>query len=282
MIGMSEQVFRDRAMRLPVVVKGNEEDPRYVWWRRRVAMQNHFRNSNLSDIIRWSTINATMFAGERALIHHELNELQSMPEWDELRHTALLESDFGAPRRMKHQRYTSGNIVHQTYHLMQWQNVTGRRINEAANIVEFGGGYGAMCAVVRRMGFVGDYYIYDFPEFSLVQEYYLSNLDFDVTCISTDKMYKLKGYLPDRVDLLIALHSLSESPIDERMRFLDSFTPVSSLFTYQPAWRWLNIDNVEWFKKYAESKKDYTHIIFNHKYLPKMRYLIMEMKSTYV
>src|SRR5262245_14596703 len=57
------------------------------------------------------------------------------------------------------------NLTHQAYHILRWQEATGQRIADMRSIYEFGGGYGAMALVCNRLGFTGQYYIYDLPEF---------------------------------------------------------------------------------------------------------------------
>lgn len=42
-------------------------------------------------------------------------------------------------------RFTSANRVHQAYHLYRFEQTTGLRIDDFGQIVEVGGGYGAMC-----------------------------------------------------------------------------------------------------------------------------------------
>lgn len=133
----------------------------------------------------------------------------------------------------------TNNLIHQAYHLQQWERTTGQRIENLKSIVEFGGGYGAMCLLCHELGFRGRYVIYDLPEFSLLQQYYLSQCH-----IEADWNPRRK---PRPVDLLIGLYSLSEVPPNER-------NPVranSYLFLYSGQWQ--DYDNVGWFKRFAMS-----------------------------
>lgn len=133
----------------------------------------------------------------------------------------------------------TNNLIHQAYHLQQWEQATGQRVENLKTIVEFGGGYGAMCLLCHQLGFSGRYIIYDLPEFSLLQQYYLSQCG-----IEADWNPRRK---PRPVDLLIGLYSLSEVPPNER-------NPVranSYLFLYSGQWQ--DYDNVGWFKRFAMS-----------------------------
>jgi hypothetical protein len=204
-----------------------------------------------------------MFVRECETTHAQLIYLRTVPRWELYATTALMENNLGNPHRLRAMAYTSGNLVNQTYHLHQWERMTRRSVKDLTTIVEFGGGYGAMSAICRRMGFEGKYYIYDLPEFCLLQEYYLSNLGYEVETIVVDedtdfrKVTKRKFSSPD---LLIACHSLSEVPIDVRDNFVDGLAPVSCLFAYQG--RFDDVDNMWWFQNLTEMWKGYHHASF--------------------
>lgn len=165
-------------------------------------------NDDPSKFLTWSVIIATMFVGNAPYIDKELTALQA-DNW--IRWIpALSEDEFGEPERYIALPTTSGNMIHQAYHLLQWEKATGKRVKDIKRIVEFGGGYGAMAKLVRRSGFTGEYIIFDTPEFSLLQEFYLSNIGIDdVHCISTDHAWSVACKRP--ADLFIALWSLSET-----------------------------------------------------------------------
>lgn len=132
----------------------------------------------------------------------------------------------------------SMNLIHQAYHIQQWEQATGRNINQLDTIVEFGGGYGAMALLCHRLGFEGKYIIYDLPEFSLLQEYYLSQFGL---LASVEWNPKRK---PKDVDLFMALYSLSEVKRHERAYLIHK--AKSYLCLYSGLWeKW---DNVHWFQ----------------------------------
>ena len=130
------------------------------------------------------------------------------------------------------------NLTHQAYHLLRWQEATGLRIADQRSIYEFGGGYGAMALVARRMGFTGTYYIYDLPEFTLLQQWYLGECGIDgVEWVGKDAY--------GDADLLIACYSLSETDFDERDRILKAWQANSYLFLYSNKFE--QYDNIEYF-----------------------------------
>jgi hypothetical protein len=125
----------------------------------------------------------------------------------------------------------SSNMINQAYHIALWENTTGQRIDQLNTIVEFGGGYGAMALLCWRLGFRGQYIIYDLPEFSLLQEWFLSQEGVE------NVAWNPKGLESYAVtDLLIALYSLGETPIELRDNFLDKIKAKSYLILYSPTW----------------------------------------------
>jgi hypothetical protein len=116
----------------------------------------------------------------------------------------------------------SGPSIHQGFHIMNWENYTGKSIENAEKIVEFGGGYGRLCSMIHDLGFEGEYYIYDQPEFSYLQEYYLSNQGvFDVNYMIMDDWNRFPPP-PKDVDVLLGMNSLDEVTESTRVAFINA------------------------------------------------------------
>lgn len=131
------------------------------------------------------------------------------------------------------------NEFHQLYHLLRWQETTGNRIADMRSICEFGGGYGAMALACHRLGFKGDYYIYDLPEFCLLQQWYLeqNNITVRHSC----------EIVPIDVDLLIACYSMSETDYAERDEFFNKVRANNYLLLYS---NWFEkFDNIDYFQQ---------------------------------
>lgn len=145
-----------------------------TWAQNRESMRNHVEKDDIDSFLRWSTITATMFAKEEAYLDKEYKALMEddTARWMK----AITESHVGNPHMYSGNRKASGSLIHQAYHLMQMEKHTGSTVDKLDRIVEFGAGYGSMCAITRRLGFKGAYHMYDLPEFSLIQEYYLYQL----------------------------------------------------------------------------------------------------------
>jgi len=140
----------------------------------------------------------------------------------------------------------SMNLIHQAHHLWTFFKTVGLQMHKQKRIVEFGGGYGAMALLARRLCLAGSYHIIDLPEFALLQQFYLSQMGADG--------HVTWGDPPDRCDLLIANHSLSEIPIDKRDRWIIALRPRAVLFLYSS--RFAGYDNVAYFQEHLPDKFD--------------------------
>lgn len=226
------------------------------WDANRHALRRHLKHDKLEDFLRWSTVEKTMFVGDVGFVHKEYNHVMTDRHY---RVGIIAETKTGNPKLLA--GWTSGNLIHQYYHLKQWQDRSGKTVDQLSNIFEFGAGYGAMYLICRRLGFAGRYFIYDFPEMREIQNYYLKNtvgLD-NVTWFSIDQRD-----LPDRCDLFIAIHSLSETPAKDRDAALVSVPADAYLFA--SSYEFENVDNEMWFREFAEGKPGYGWVQWAHPY----------------
>ena len=191
------------------------------WTLRRAELRARMASDDPSEFLTWSTIISTMFVGDAPYIRDEWDALLESGEWERWKQ-AIAEDDVGRPARLPDVDWTSGNLIHQAYHLLRWEQHTGQRITSLKSIVEIGGGYGAMAKVARRAGFGGKYLIVDTPEFSLLQKYYLSQCGVEADCRTQIVGRRSPG-------LLIALWSLSEIDIAQSDVYLDSIKPSGVL-----------------------------------------------------
>jgi hypothetical protein len=236
---------------------------RFSWPRRQKEIRRHIERDGVDDMLKWSTMIETMFVGNAPYIPLEY-------EWLDARYLDVIsEPKVGNPEL--YEGWTSGNLIHQAYHLMQWEQKSGKRVEELDSIVEIGGGYGAMCLICRRLGFEGWYHIIDLPEFSLLQEYYLSNI------INVDKTtFCNNGAFPYHAtsNLCIGLWSVSEVPnkVDRKslLRFSEFYK--SFLFAYAPMWDGVN--NMEWFANFADTRPDLYWCDWKIEHLPNSRYRV--------
>lgn len=240
------------------------------WDEHRVSLRNHARNEASTEFLKWSTVQATMFVGNAPYISRELADLKkTWSRWS----WALPDAGFGEPILYDEEfslldtastRFrTSGNYIHQAYRLKQWEQRAKVQMADMRSIVEFGGGYGALRVIANNLGFDGQYNLFDLPEMNILQEYYVSN----VIPGNNSTQYISHVYdLPREVDLLVAVASLSETPVDIRNQFLDTVDARYYYIIFQP--RFHGVDNVEYFRKFMESKTSHRWEYWTDKLIP--------------
>ncbi len=228
---MTPKELRERIEQLPPI-SGNHK-----WDEHRRNIRNHFKKDKISEFLKWSTIQATMYVGVNNATMKEYEQfLPQISKWEK----AITAPNFGGNEFFPGTQFCP-NYVHQAYVLREIEEYFEMNISTLDSIIEFGGGYGAMCAVASNHGFDGDYYLYDLSEISLLQEYYLSNID--IVAYFHDLPMITDG------DLMIALYSLSEMPLDDREDFLDIYQTKYYFIKFQE--KFFDIDNIEFFSNWA-------------------------------
>jgi hypothetical protein len=151
-------------------------DARYLradWAQRNAELERDLLPVPAADFLRHPAIRYQMFVDEHVL-PHELPFVRSQLPDDVL----LCEDAVGAPPTVAlppNGIQTSSNTVHQLYHLLRYEQETGRRLQDAGTIVEWGGGFGSLMRLIFRMhGCRPTCVIIDTPIFSAVQWLYLS------------------------------------------------------------------------------------------------------------
>jgi hypothetical protein len=151
-------------------------ESRYVrsdWAERNADLTRDLLPVPAADFLRHPAIRYQMLVNDRVL-PYELPFVRS-----KLSRLSLLAEDMvGAPPTVTLAGSgirTSSNTVHQLYHLLKYEEATSRRIQDAGTIVEWGGGFGSLMRLIRRMH-AGDptCVLIDTPIFSALQWLYLS------------------------------------------------------------------------------------------------------------
>ncbi len=96
---------------------------------------------------------------------------------DETAKKLLLEDFVGLPIISDAQFMTSANRAHHASHLAYYAKLTGKKFWDANSVVEWGGGYGNMARIVRRLNPTMTYVIVDLPELLALQYVYLGTLE---------------------------------------------------------------------------------------------------------
>lgn len=228
-----------------------------------------------AEFLTWPSIVLTMFVGNAPYTEFELDTLISIFPAN-VRDgflEAIKEPNFGKPVLCENTRITtSGNLIHQAYHLYQWEQKTGRQVKDLRTIVEIGGGYGAMAMIIRRLGFTGRYVIFDLPEFSLLQQYYLSNVGIGISEIELETSIWEKFHC----DLLIGLYSLNEMSLKARRTIIGACPAKSYLIAYGGGWG--GVDNMGWATELMRQRGELWHN-WNIPHLPNCWYLIGDKRE---
>lgn len=225
-----------------------------IWANHRRSLRKHILESDPKSFLKWSTVQATMYVNAPFIP----TEYKALP--DRLREVAK-GRNFGG---MAYRGYDT-NLIHQAYHLREWERVTGQRIESLNRVIEFGGGYGAMCLICQRLGYQGSYWIEDLPELLALQDFYLSN-----TAPALLNYFGLPYSY--ECDLFIASHSLSEIEPEERGRVLRGLRANSFLFVFHCEHN--GVDNLEWFRQLAKDKPEYEWSSWYTEHLPNQWYQV--------
>src|ERR1700730_14183287 len=241
----------------------------HAWNTFRRTLSKSILSNDPRAFLSWEVIRQSMFVGEPGYVRLELDRLRDTREWSPRWERAIEEADIGMPTRISAYRRTSGNLVHHAFVLNEFETKAACRVEELKMVVEFGGGYGAMCRLFHNLGFAGRYVIYDLPEFSALQSYYLGSLGLPVIkdsenlstpegvfCVSAlSALGELCVGQP--IDLLVGTWSISEAPVAVREAFFAELPIVRRyLFAFQPNHG--GVDNITYFASWARRDPEMT------------------------
>ena len=231
-----------------------------VWLAFRTRFRQDVLTRNPRRFLRWPVL-WPMYKRDAPYIGEWLAYLRAHPEWSSRWQPAVRESAVGDPRPFFDYWPSSGNLLSQAYHVCRFEDVTGARLTDVDFLLEFGGGYGALCRLVYALGFRGTYAIFDFPEFSALQRFYLRAHGLpaaapprlgpgrpDIVTLSTvgELDALLKGQGSGRA-AFVALWSLSETPLSVREAVMTRVAAFDMFaFGYQA--RVGDVDNMAWFR----------------------------------
>ncbi|KKR32422.1 MAG: hypothetical protein UT65_C0001G0017 [Parcubacteria group bacterium GW2011_GWF2_39_8b] len=283
--GTEEEKFRISILRndinsLPKLQEKDSIVSEQEWDRHRMTLRDHIMRLDPRNFLRWPVVISTMFFSGKIV---ELEYLKSLPDWAEY-DKAITESTIGKPKNFPDFKRSSGNLIHHAYSIALFSETFSLKIKSCHNIFEFGGGYGSLVRFMYQFGFTGKYIIFDLPEFSFLQKYYLSGIprlgiDFNKNTERTEKVVSLTTTIEQSVnsvgnkplDIFIALWSLSECPIALREEIF-KLLPLPKYFLIAYQEKFNNIDNVDYFKKLAILRPEYRWIDFPILHLPGNRY----------
>ena len=247
---------------LPRAEVQSDSQAERFWVESQRRLQDLVATEDPREFLRWDVVMKTMFVGNHRYVVRELAELVRDRRWRSRWRPAVRESVAGRPWRYFAYPWSSGNLLHHCYHVYRYEKATACSITDVDLILEFGGGYGSMCRLLRRLGFRGRYVVFDLPQFSALQRFFLESLgdeaprcthdpaeDADVYLVSStgDLDAALAGVKARRAQF-IATWSLSEAPVRVREQVFDAVRGVTSRFlvAYQDTFG--EVDNVAYLE----------------------------------
>ena len=231
------KAFREEMRELPLAAAGSE------WSDYCAALKADARARDPSEFLQWPVVAATMNA-QGSYIDLEFDYLRSGANWRQARH-ALSETRFGGAMPYWRHPWTSSNTIHHCYHLTRFANETGLTVNDFAAVLEFGGGYGNLCRVARRLGFSGEYAITDLAQFQTLQRMYLSATATKATLLTPKAVDSWLARHGAGDALFIATWSLSEAPLADRAITAELPRFKAALIAFQRSFE--GVDNVSFF-----------------------------------
>ena len=218
---------------------------------------NIIQNKDLLNFLQKGYIQQMFFIHNRLFILFELIELQFHKKWSYWKNL-IKENNIGNPVRYFLYPKSSGNKIHQVYHLKEYYDHANIDYQKFKNIIEFGGGYGNMATIFKKINKSSNYIIFDTKEVTLLQYYYLKRNGLDVS-LNCDKKSEVKlisnisilkkiiSKTPNNEkNLFIANWSFSEIPLQFRKKLLFIFKKYKyQLFSFQHYFE--KIDNLKYF-----------------------------------
>ncbi len=241
-----------------------------IWEAKRRRLRELLLEGDPAGFLRWDVVKTTMVKRGRAPLAHELRHLRARPDWRTRWRPALRECTTGSPRPFPLHPRTSGNLIHQAYHLCRFEETTGLSLPTLPYVVEFGGGYGSLCRLFHQMGFAGTYVIYDLPEVSALQRFFLRSVGIGalrpqeapdsgpsaITVSGLDDLRRLLTARPPGLAAFIAEWSLGETPLALRRLVLPE---VAGLDAYLLGYteRFESLDNRAFFADWRKTLPGY-------------------------
>lgn len=139
-------------------------------------IERYFLNNFSSKFLHNRLIRNTMFVAADGFFQKvELNFLESRMGKDVLA-GLLRENKLGAPLITSKKYNTSTNTIHHLYHLKKFETESKVSLSSFSSVVEFGGGYGNLSRIFKKINPGATYIIIDLPVFSFIQSVYLKTI----------------------------------------------------------------------------------------------------------
>lgn len=274
----ARRTLRTEIQSLPAIQNQDDFSSHAIWTAGRRRLRELILSRDPRGFLTWDIVTETMFPSYGPFVREELKLLRKN-NWGVWR-TALREPRLGLPFPCFIYPRSSANTIHHAYHLCRFQLETSSTISDYSVILEFGGGYGSLCRLCHGIGFRGKYILFDFPEQSALQRYYLSSVGLAeiVTISDVNLLRETAESTSGGQRLFIATWSLSESAIPLRREIAviaQSFDAF--LIAFQEEFP--GIDNPAYFREWQAAFPDVAWTESKITHLPENRYLLGSKKT---
>lgn len=207
------------------------KDKRFTWnFKQRAIAAHIIKDNGLDDFLQWSESAESLHSGYRGF---SKEEEALLPEW-------MLaigkDPDIGSPTSDLSPDGISGTFMRQLFIANTIENEVAP-IRSIRRVLEFGGGYGALAVILKRMGFDGDHYVFDLPAVHILREWYLEQQNINTVSLTKQKLLL--------VDVFISVCAMDEARPRVREALLDSVIARHYIFYFTKDWDGVN--NVDWF-----------------------------------
>lgn len=250
----------------------------------RVKLKEIISNKyRLKNFLREDEIHKIMFGLNRLIFLFELIKIKIDKNWKNIWSKIINEQKIGSPIPYFLYPKSSGNRIHDTFNLKMFVDLNEKKKN-FKNIIEFGGGYGCLCNLIKKIYNINYYIIYDLPEVNLLQYYYLKKLNHNVYLNEIQLKKKNAIYLfNDIIELnkflknskfnnyiFLSNWGFSEVPINLRKKFNSII--IKSKITYIAFQKnFERVNNLNYFLNILINRKNkikiFRRILENHYYI---------------
>jgi hypothetical protein len=272
----------------------NQEHLTELWQTNVAAVRNNLMARDPREFLRWEEY-MPLLTGQGVL--PQFIKLRFSKTWTNRWEKVLKDTHIGHPKPFFLYPKVGCNIILHAHHLEKIEAFLNQQVEDLDVIIEFGCGYGGMCRLIRQLGFSGLYILYDLPQQSILQSYFLESLNLPVSSFEDFKCGKsaeniliseyeqlvdfMERYSKEdtKVSLFIATWSLSECPVDFREKVTQIIFPKVDhlLVAYQESFEGIN--NVNYFNHLKEKYKDKFDILVEPMFLRKGDYYFLGKKS---
>ena len=229
------------------------------YWLQKCAEIRHFAETdNPLHFTRWPPISETLQPHTTAAIVAAYLAVRRSRDWRRVWRPVLRHPRYGgAPPFLPFPAANPITIQH-VGHLHYFREVVGQSFFDVECVIEFGGGYGSMCRIADRLGFRGDYIVFDQPVVLCLQRYFLALHGIGACYGDGEDRVKLYSRLPDVSRFVaerkpariaaISTWALSEMPMQLRNEIEPVLRPSDRiLLSYQQDFE--ENDNGQYFER---------------------------------